>query len=73
MSKRRVTYNLVHGLVEEVVLAKHEQDDERHVDVVRVPLLRRVQDLQNGNHLKKQTHSCKILNKPLIQSYLMQK
>ena len=45
------SYNVVHLLVELVVFAKHKQNDERHVDVMRTPLLRRVQHAQDRYHL----------------------
>lgn len=50
--KRRPTHHLVDGTIEGVVLGEDEQDDEGHVDVMRVSVLHVVQDLQDGQHLR---------------------
>lgn len=43
--ERRLTHHLVDGAIEGVVLGEDEQDDEGHVDVMRVSVLHVVQDL----------------------------
>lgn len=45
------THHLVDGAIEGVVLSEDEQNDEGHVDVMRVSVLHMVQDLQDGQHL----------------------
>ena len=42
----------MHSFVEEAVFTENEQDDESHVDVMRVLLLSSIQDLQDWYHLK---------------------
>lgn len=51
VQRRACTHHLVDGAVERIVLRQDEQDDEGHVDVVGVPVLHVVQDLQDGQHL----------------------
>lgn len=46
------THHLVDGAIEGVVLSQNEEDDERHVDVVGIPVLHVVEDLQDGQHLR---------------------
>lgn len=45
------THHLVDGAIESIILCENEQDNEGHVDVMRIPVLHMVKDLQDGQNL----------------------
>lgn len=47
-----ITYNFMDVLVEAIVLAENQQDDEGHIDVIGRAVRRIVQCLQDRNHLQ---------------------
>lgn len=49
-----ISYNFVDILIEPVVLAEYQQNDQRHVDVIGRAVRGIVQRLQDGNHLKEE-------------------
>lgn len=46
------THHLVDGAIEGIVLSEDEQNNEGHVDMVRISVLHMVKDLEDGQHLK---------------------
>ena len=47
------THHLVDGAVEGVVLCEDEEDNEGHVDMMRISVLHVVKDLEDGQHLRR--------------------
>lgn len=45
------THHLVDGTIESIILCEDEQNNEGHVDVMRIPVLHMVKDLQDGQNL----------------------
>lgn len=46
------THHLMDGAIEGIVLCEDEQNNEGHVDMMRVSVLHVVKDLQDGQHLR---------------------
>lgn len=60
MTECHFTHHLVDGAIEGVVLSEDEQNDEGHVDVMRVSVLHVVQDFQDGQHLRGRGQTGKV-------------
>ncbi len=45
------TYHLMDGAIEGIVLCKDEQNNEGHVDMMRISVLYVVKYLEDGQHL----------------------
>lgn len=45
------THHLVDGTIESIVLCENEQNNEGHVDVMRISVLHMVKDLQDRQNL----------------------
>lgn len=46
------THHLVDGAIEGIVLCKDEQNNEGHVDMMRISVLHMVKDLEDGQDLR---------------------
>lgn len=46
------THHLVDGAIEGIILCENEQNNERHVDVMRISVLHMVKDLEDGQNLR---------------------
>lgn len=46
------THHLVDGAIEGIILCENEQNNERHVDVMRISVLHMVKDLEDGQDLR---------------------
>lgn len=46
------THHLVDGAIEGIILCKDEQNNEGHVDMMRISVLHVVKDLEDGQHLR---------------------
>lgn len=51
MPKGVSTHHLVDGTIESIILCENEQNNEGHVDVMRISVLHMVKDLQDGQNL----------------------
>lgn len=50
--KTMSTHHLVDGAIEGIILCKDEQNNEGHVDMMRISVLHVVKDLEDGQHLR---------------------
>lgn len=46
------THHLVDGAIEGIILCEDEQNNEGHIDMMRISVLHMVKDLQDGQHLR---------------------
>lgn len=48
----RLAYHFMDGAIESIIFREDEENDEGHIDVMGVPLLDVVEDLQDWHHLR---------------------
>lgn len=46
------THHLMDGAIEGIIFCKDEENDEGHVDMMRISFLHMVKDLEDGQHLR---------------------
>lgn len=46
------THHLMDGAIEGIILCKDEENNEGHVDMMRISVLHVVKDLKDGQHLR---------------------
>ena len=46
------TYHLMDGAIEGIILSKNEENNEGHVDMMRISFLNMVKDFKDGQYLR---------------------